>query len=1838
MIQLLAGLEDDGYQMDSSRRLSQHNFSARCNNMQNSDDEENEPQAEKEEMELSILMSQRWDSNIEEHDAKINLGKNMNGSSSEEEDSTDNEMEWSSNKLLLANLSIPQLDGTADENSDNSLNNESTLTHSSVIAKSKLSVKTSIFHKDAASLEPQSSAKTAFQCQHTSALSSHVLKNESLIEELSQSSVEKGTEVSIHPFTNDSTYNMKYPASFNNSTHPEILHKEGSKNDILPIPTSDKNVYEDGISSVNRHVQCRKFTSFRKVDKDTSFLQMTRLVNEGTLDRNPRNFTELSNTKIQTTADVNDKCSNSSQNSFFPTVLSESCDMTPCLDGSRTTVHPVDTGIHEGSLNKLKVRYEEFQEHKAEVTSLSQQVTHYKFFPSVVLSNCLNRPQKLTPMVCKLQQPKKQSRLKLAKKIQVAVNNKEPASEIDPLDCVSSQESVDVYDKINEMVHQQPVGENDEMECPNYHESVGLNDIGLLKDISYAPGNACSKSPPDVDRVPSCDLAVMMDDGAFQRNMSEMNRLECLFGEGNTESDSSVALYGNKYTLRTKRKVNFENEDGESSLGAPNSKLSQPPPMEATEDDVLGSHKTRKRRKISNKLPPVIIKYIIINRFKGRKNMQVKIGKLNPGEEQVKLTEDKIQLYDKMAPLKDFWPKVPDSTATKYPIYSETPKSRHKRKTKPKSAKKKPGKLPKTQNKILKRTFPLRRKRIRAFLTPPVPSYNTETEDCDINYKDVMSKLGFLSERSPSPILMSPPRCWSPTDPRAEEIMTTPVEETPLFKRPVVCSNKRENVISVKKRQRRTPPNKTRKKILISPTTATKQGNTISQSDMGKDGKKQKGKSKQKKSEKAPRKHTKIKAKKANTPLDGSESTALQHKEQPATAISGAAQAPSVTQQEFSLSGFSPGHLPSTQLISTGGTQEDSSSGCIPSFTGTQNSLHFQHCSVIQKDLNSMTTPIPMSPVIEAFKMNAARTPFSNVFQMESNATQNKAPHSFSLSPPLIQNAQFTLSNASWSREDPMEVQKRILTSLGRLREIKGFPDPLPFDKLQSKFFPCTFNNQQQIACLQDATKPCEPNSSVTFSEESREALKSPKSCLVTSLRSPVKMSAWEQKQRDLFDATHFATQRLIQNYTPDIISCTKAIQNTIKAGTPQAIIDGQSGIAVLKELLHKKTQKAKVTSVLEESIAKLKGSLSGPSEPNCTNKKSQCVTPRRKPRTPRSTKPRIPKNSKVNLVKHSSGYQNKSTTSDGSPGFFSDPGFESCYSLEDSLSPENNYNFDINAVGQTGFCSLYTGSQYITADQNLPQTFLSDPFPGHAAENESLNNEGHLGTMDQPVLLRPNSLSPDLFEKTSVDVKQNPLLNQWKNGIHSQSIHHPSSIDGLYVRQSRDCLNENFKLGRKGSHKDALTNSTETHWAQAGMKCSIKDTLFDPCQPLNSNSSFTGLLSSPEGDFMDCVSEDLELYISRHNGGLTPTPDSSPRSLSSPSQSKNGNSTPRPAHILKPLMSPPSREEIMATLLNHDLMETIYQEPFFSNPSDAPEKPREIGGRLLTVETRLPHNLPEFEGDFSMEGLRLWKTAFSAMTQNPRPASPTRINRLVFEREKNRLNPEDDKKLIIMPCKSAPAPQRVHMWLQAKDLYESSKAPCKDQLIQETKESKNIKVAAVPNGCITLPAKEIPILLAQPASSDDQVANENSVNNHIVSHPPALYTTYSKPVEREVDFERSGRTKENNLLDNSISPDSPVLPPWQEPASPDYKQYAVGEDWKTEDHFSSPTKLFSTMDCERAAGHLKDEVKEVSTPSHQFKQGKHKSKSVCRHSTPVTERRHQEASPEALLCTPVKA
>ncbi|XP_016072971.1 PREDICTED: DNA polymerase zeta catalytic subunit isoform X1 [Miniopterus natalensis] len=1811
LVHLLAGLENDGYQGERNTKPSPCLSFGNTKNPQNSDDEENEPQIEKEEMELSLVMSQRWDSNIEEHCAKKrSLCQGTQRSSTDEEgSSSEEEMEWSSNSLLLAGLSIPQLDGTADENSDNPLDNENSRTHSSVIAASKLSVKPSIFHKDAATLEPPSSAKITFQCKHTSALSSHVLNKEDLIEDLSQpNNTEKGLDHSVASFTNESTYSVKYPGSLSSTVHSENSHKESSKKDILPVSSCESSIfdYEEDMPSVTRQVPSRKYTNVRKIDKDAPFIHINRHTGESTLGKNSLNFSDLSHSKNKLSSEGNEKGNSTALNNLFPSSLTENCELLSCSGENRTMVHSLDSIADESGLNKLKIRYEEFQEHKTEKPNLSQQAAHYMFFPSVVLSNCLSRPQKLSPVTYKLQPSNKQSRLKM--------NRKKP---------VGHQET-----------------------------STKTSETGPTKD-NYVQNNPCS-SNSEKNNVLASDLTKVTR-GAFENKTPPDGFIDCHFGDGTLETEQSFGLYGNKYTLRAKRKVNYETEDSESSFVTHNSKISLPHPMEVGES-LDGTLKSRKRRKMSKKLPPVIIKYIIINRFRGRKNMLVKLGKIDSKEKQVILTEEKMELYKKLAPLKDFWPKVPDSPATKYPIYPLTPKKSHRRKTKHKSAKKKTGKQQRTNSENIKRTLSFRKKRSHAILSPPSPSYNAETEDCDLNYTDVMSKLGFLSERSTSPINSSPPRCWSPTDPRAEEIMAAADKETMLFKGPNAYNSKTLNSRREKSSRARTQAKKSKTK-LVNPSVVTKKRNKRNQTDkVVDDGKKKpRAKQKQKTNEKGTsRKHITLKDEKLKYQSGAEVKLVLKQNVSETSHSSGDSQL-LFKQKDVSVMGSAVDH-PLSAPQTTGIHAQQNLSGCFSSFLESKKPVDLQTFPSSRDDLHPSVVSNSLGPGISKINVQRSHNQSAMFTLKESTLIQKNI---FDLSNHLsqvAQNTQISSGIISPKTEENANAQKNYLSSFGKLNEYRNSLESKPDQAYAPNFLHCK-DSQQQLVCMAEQSKhseTCSPGNAA--SEESQM----PNNCFVTSLRSPIKQIAWEQKQRGfILGMSNFKPERVKQRSLSEAISQTKALSQckSQNVSTPSAFSEGQSGLAVLKELLQKRQQKAQNANIMQDPLPNKhqpNKNISVPLEHNKTTKRTRSVTSPRKPRTPRSTKPKekIPKLLKADSQNLQNSGRLDNSVSDDSPIFFSDPGFESCYSLEDSLSPEHNYNFDINTIGQTGFCSFYSGSQFVPADQNLPQKFLSDAvqdlFPGQAIEKtEFLSHdnqkcdEGKHHASDSSSWIRSSTLSPELFEKSSIESNENHRHNQWKNSFRPLTTRSNSIIDSFCIQQAEDSLNEKSRLNRSSVSKEvffSLSQPGSSDWIQGHTRKEMGQSLDSV------NTSFTTVLSSPDGELVDAASEDLELYVSRNNDILTPTPDSSPRSASSPSQSKNGSFTSRTAHILKPLMSPPSREEIMATLLDHDLSETIYQEPFCSNPSDVPEKPREIGGRLLMVETRLPNDLAEFEGDFSLEGLRLWKTAFSAMTQNPRPGSPLRNGQaFVNKGSSNSHKMVEDKKIVIMPCKCAPSRQLVQVWLQAKEEYERSKKLSKTEPAGVVKSAENFSSSVNPDDKPAVPPKMDTTPHTHPTTAHTK---EDVDNSEIALQVPT--TEYSRtasgsqtlpPVVSANNPKKDEDDDDDDYYASYSSPDSPVIPPWQQAVSPDSKPL------NGDDRPLAAVEELCSLTVENFLKPVKDGIQKspcsepqeplvISPINVRAKTGIHES--LCLHSTPIIQRKLLERLPEATGLSPL--
>ncbi|XP_053161604.1 DNA polymerase zeta catalytic subunit isoform X1 [Hemicordylus capensis] len=1801
MIHLLAGLEDDGYEIGHQiSTLSQHFSPGSYRNPQNSDDEENEPQVEKEESELSLLMSQRWDSSANDVNAKIrSVGRSRNQSSTEDDGSSEDEMDWSGNSLLLANLSIPQLDGTADENSDNPLNNESSRTHTSVIATSKTSVKTSIFHKDAATLETPSSTKISFQCKHTSALPSLVLNSDDL-EGLSQpNKMDIRPEFSVNSLTKESTYGMKFPTSFNNSLHSDNSHKESNKSEKLPV--LGETVYED-ISSVNRHLPSRKYTGIRKATKDAS-LHTNNQVAESILVKNS-NFSDFDYSKNKAFSEANKKAACTSIDSLFP--APENCESVSCSEGNQSIIHAAEGGTDEDGLNNFKIRYEEFQEHKAEKANLNQQAAHYMFFPSVVLSNCLSQPQKLGPVTYKLQHGKKQSRLKISKKKQDLANQ----------------------------------------------QSASFSDTASTKDSCYIQGNA-SNNIPEKDSLLPNDI-IQVPHGAFENKMSmdTSNCIDCHFGDRARESEQSFGLCGNKYTLRAKRKINYETEDSESSFGVHNSKISLPHSVESDEN-LDESKKSRKRRKLSKKLPPVIIKYIIINRFRGRKNMLVKLGKIDSSEEQVILTEEKMNLYKKLAPLKDFWPKVPDSPATKYPIYPLTPKKSHKRKAKCKSTKKKIGTLQNTDNKNIKRTLYFR-KRTHAFLSPPLPSYSAEAEDTDVNYNDVMSKLGFLSERSASPVNVSPPRCWSPTDPNAEEIMTNLEKETLVFKNVNAYTSKTVNLSLGKHNQLKAQVKKCKKQFARATVRSNKKSKRNLTNKLGNEAKKKpRGKQKQK-IEKASKLMTVIEEK-SNTPPTAEVKLVLKHHDLAENAHSLGNSQPLYMHKDIPPTSYTSGHLPSAQLPLTANAQGNPLI-YFHSLLENEKAIGHQGSSLAQEDLHPA-----MGSGKEKAKINFQRSNSqSGIFRAkESTLMQNNIFDQSNHISQVALNAYSSKDIIPKKAEEITNSQSRLLSSVGKVNDNYISSDTMKTDQIHPGNFLNYKDNQQQIVYLPEATKQVDHVASFfKTSEESHGSFQLPKS-FVAALRSPVRKLGWEQKQRGfILDMSHFNSeknknQKVLSEAT---ISQTKA-DSQCKGKTlvtPSVFSEGHSGLAVLKELLQKRQQKAHMNNMHEQLSVKtqLNRDISYPLDQNKSIKRSRSVTSPRKPRTPRDKKS---KEKTLKFVKDSAKQQNSKfghITSVDSPVFYSDPGFESCYSLEDSLSPDHNYSFDINTIGQTGFCSLYSGSQFIPADQNLPQKFLSDAaqdlFPGQIAETELLSHNGKISkeenhySSDPTTWLRSGPLSPQLFDKRCLDNSEIHLHSQWKNNILPSTSQPSSPVD---VQRAEICQKEQFQLDRNAVKKGIFLNLSTPNgdWNQNHFR---KEANFEPSQSLDSVSiSFSSILSSPDAELMDAASEDLEMYISRNNEELTPTPDSSPRSTNSPSQSKNGSSTPRAAHILKPLMSPPSREEIMATLFDHDLAETIYQEPFCSNPSDAPEKPREIGGKLLTVETRLPNDLLEFEGDFSLEGLRLWKTAFLAMAQSPRPGSPLRNNQSTTDKkQRNDRKTSEDKKIVIMPCKCAPSCQQVQSWLQAKEDYEDIRKRTVIKSAEMEKAAESLNCTTLPkNLCFEIASTAENSHLPNPQGSKPVVHSEDFCFSSSSPIPPQTVDNCETNIselsrtavkKRTVSLVTTVVETNQDVEDyvNYSSPDSLILHPWQQAASPDSKQ-SSSED--SEDILSSVED--NEMLMQGVQKLVKEErIRPFSVSPLLNKENDDNSEMVCLQSTPIREKICQGRIPEALGFTPL--
>ncbi|ROI15842.1 Protein KIAA2022 [Anabarilius grahami] len=244
----------------------------------------------------------------------------------------------------------------------------------------------------------------------------------------------------------------------------------------------------------------------------------------------------------------------------------------------------------------LKIRYESFQDNMREKTNVLQEETQFNFFPSVLV-NCTKKESSVVKRVVDDLAPKQE---------ELEFQND---SKGDGNDC-SIEQTPDYSPKMNYFID----------------SSNSADDSGEYSDDSSST-------------ISSIDT--------FQDN-----RPKNLFSRKNSSCSNHL-----NYGLRAKRKVRYsddylyyvESTDGERNI----EKREKPPIGPKQEEDLDWCPK--KRRKYSRKDPPVIIKYIIVNRFKGEKCMAVKLGRIDSADTTVSLNEDTFNKYEKLAPLKDFW-------------------------------------------------------------------------------------------------------------------------------------------------------------------------------------------------------------------------------------------------------------------------------------------------------------------------------------------------------------------------------------------------------------------------------------------------------------------------------------------------------------------------------------------------------------------------------------------------------------------------------------------------------------------------------------------------------------------------------------------------------------------------------------------------------------------------------------------------------------------------------------------------------------------------------------------------------------------------------------------------------------------------------------------------------------------------------------------------------------------------------------------------------------------------------------------------------------------------------
>lgn len=265
-------------------------------------------------------------------------------------------------------------------------------------------------------------------------------------------------------------------------------------------------------------------------------------------------------------------------------------------------------------------------------------------------------------------------------------------------------------------------------------------------------------------------------------------------------------------------------------------------------------------------------------------------------------------------------------------------------------------------------------------------------------------------------------------------------------------------------------------------------------------------------------------------------------------------------------------------------------------------------------------------------------------------------------------------------------------------------------------------------------------------------------------------------------------------------------------------------------------------------------------------------------------------------------------------------------------------------------------------------------------------------------------------------------------------------------------------------------------------------------------------------------------------------------------------------------------------------------------------------------------------------------------MAQSPRPGSPLRNSHSTTDKkQRNSRKTSEDKKIVIMPCKCAPSCQQIQSWLQAREDYEHirKRTIMKSTEIEKVAESLNC-VSLPENTCCEMAKATENSSLSNLQASNSVVHSDDFCFSSSSPAPPQTVEecdTNTTEMNKSVGENKTiplvttvERDRDEEDYANCSSPDSLVIPPWQQVASPDSKQ-SSSED--------SEGRLSPVEENEKLTEIIQNIIKEEGKVPYSVspvvsKESNGYSETACLHSTPVRKKICQGRIPEALEFTPL--